>query len=247
MCLCASGNYILNDAWDATSDRLHPTKQFRPIANASIDRKIAITIGIALLSGTVAAAFLWLPAFGGLLVAYLGLSLVYTAWVKGLLIYDAVLLAALYSGRLVMGAVVANVAISSWLLTFATMFFFSLTLAKRYSELVAISSNGLTASPGRAYALRDQQLILALGPSMGMVSILVLALYITETAYSVQLYSQPAFLWASVLIICLWLIYVWSQAHSGQLTTEPVEFALTDRTSLLMAVALALTVFISKW
>src|SRR5262245_23948897 len=30
-CLAASGTYLFNDALDAHADRLHPTKQFRPV------------------------------------------------------------------------------------------------------------------------------------------------------------------------------------------------------------------------
>src|SRR5262245_30363899 len=43
-CLAASGTYFFNDALDAHADRLHPTKQFRPVAAGHISERLAKVI-----------------------------------------------------------------------------------------------------------------------------------------------------------------------------------------------------------
>ena len=47
-CVAASGTYCMNDAIDAPSDRLHPTKRFRPVAVGTVPVGLAISVGAAL-------------------------------------------------------------------------------------------------------------------------------------------------------------------------------------------------------
>ena len=47
-CLAASGTYFFNDALDAHADRLHPTKQFRPVAAGHISERLAKVIAVIL-------------------------------------------------------------------------------------------------------------------------------------------------------------------------------------------------------
>src|SRR5688572_3714617 len=57
-CLAASGTYYLNDAADVEADRLHPKKQFRPIAAGEISLPLARAIGISAIIASVLAALL---------------------------------------------------------------------------------------------------------------------------------------------------------------------------------------------
>jgi 4-hydroxybenzoate polyprenyltransferase len=55
-CLIASSNYVLNELLDAPSDRLHPTKQFRPVARGQVSLSAAIVQWIALMIAGLALA-----------------------------------------------------------------------------------------------------------------------------------------------------------------------------------------------
>jgi hypothetical protein len=57
-CLAASGVYFLNDAVDVRSDRLHPTKRFRPIAAGVVPLPLALVIALVLLASAVGSAAL---------------------------------------------------------------------------------------------------------------------------------------------------------------------------------------------
>src|SRR5258707_409097 len=50
--LAASGTYLMNDAADVESDRAHPTKRNRPIADGTVPVRVAwIAGGVLLLAG----------------------------------------------------------------------------------------------------------------------------------------------------------------------------------------------------
>ena len=53
------------------------------------------------------------------------------------------------------------------------------------------------------------------------------------------LYHQPRLLWLIVPLLILWLCRVWLLASRGELNEDPVVFALTDRMSLVIGVAVA--------
>jgi 4-hydroxybenzoate polyprenyltransferase len=55
----------------------------------------------------------------------------------------------------------------------------------------------------------------------------------------VKLYRQPRLLWLIVPLMILWLNRVWLLASRGDLDEDPVAFALTDRMSQLIGIAVA--------
>jgi len=55
----------------------------------------------------------------------------------------------------------------------------------------------------------------------------------------VKLYREPKFLWLIMPLMLLWLSRVWLLASRGELSEDPVVFALTDRLSLLIGLAVA--------
>lgn len=84
-CLLTSGVYIFNDLRDASEDRLHPIKQFRPIASRKVSPMAALVF-MFLLYGMSAFCFsfihvsnnqIWLLSGG-----YILLNLAYTLWLE---------------------------------------------------------------------------------------------------------------------------------------------------------------------
>jgi hypothetical protein len=57
------------------------------------------------------------------------------------------------------------------------------------------------------------------------------------------LYRHPSTLWLIVPLIILWISRIWLLASRGELNEDPVVFALTDRLSLLIGVAVAAVAF----
>jgi 4-hydroxybenzoate polyprenyltransferase len=126
--LCASAVYILNDLIDLDADRRHLVKCKRPFASGAIPLAhgaAAILLLLVLAFGGALAASV---PFAGVLAAYFLLTLAYSLKLKRKLIVDVVVLASLYTIRVIAGAVVIGVPVSEWLLAFS-MFIFTCLLS----------------------------------------------------------------------------------------------------------------------
>lgn len=143
-CLTSSAVYIVNDIFDIEEDRLHPVKKFRPIPAGKIDVKFAVVAAVLL--GLLTAFILSLLNFYFFLVVlgYAVLNFFYSLALKHMVIVDILTIAGGFMLRVLGGAFVISVSVSSWLIL--TTLFISLFLAimKRRSELGML----LEDSPG---------------------------------------------------------------------------------------------------
>ena len=206
--LCASSVYLLNDLLDLEADRLHPRKRLRPFASGELSPWIGIFfIPLLLITSFLTALTLsiWFVVTLGI---YYVLTLSYSLYLKRIPLIDVVLLAMLYTLRLIAGIASVHVPISPWLFAFALFFFLSLALVKRSSELTMMQKENLESSLGRGYRPDDLELLTMMGISSGFLSVLVLALYIHSEDVSV-LYAQPMFLWLICPFFLYWIGRIW--------------------------------------
>jgi 4-hydroxybenzoate polyprenyltransferase len=236
--LCASGVYLLNDLLDLPSDRLHPRKRLRPFAAGTLSLLKGALLAPLLAVAGLALAWWAEPRFALVLAAYYGLTLAYSLRLKRVVMLDVIVLAALYTVRIIGGTVVIAAALSFWLLAFSMFIFLSLALLKRHTELSAMLAAGRTDAAGRGYAVEDLPLLQSLGASSGYMAVLVLALYI-NSAESIALYGRPQVLWLLCPLILYWVSRAWVIAHRGAMDDDPVVFAATDRVSQLVALLCA--------
>lgn len=239
--LCASSVYLLNDMLDLRDDRHHPRKRARPFASGRLSIQSGLMVFPLLLAAAFALAWWRLPpAFLAVLVTYFVLTVAYSMALKRRMVIDVITLAALYTLRIIAGAVALSVPLSFWLLAFSMFIFLSLALVKRYAELFQLRTAGGDAlARGRGYFTDDLQMIAALGAASGYMSVMVLALYINDER-TTQLYRQPEFIWLACPLLLTWISRVWMLAHRGQMNEDPVIFAMEDRLSLLIGALLAL-------
>ncbi len=113
--LLASAVYLFNDLLDRERDRLHPKKRFRPIAAGTLSPMVAGVAALVLAAGSVGLAFWLAPRFGIVALAYLVLQVLYSTWLKHVVLLDVFAIAAGFVLRVVAGAVVIAVPISNWL------------------------------------------------------------------------------------------------------------------------------------
>lgn len=229
---CASSVYLLNDLLDLPDDRQHPTKRDRPLAAGALPILHALFL-IPLLLVSAFALALWKlpPLFSGVLAAYYVLTLVYSLWLKRIVMLDVVTLAILYTTRVIAGAAAMSLVATFWILAFCMFIFLSLAFVKRYTELHDARRKGKKEkSAGRGYYPADFELLASLGGASGYLSVLVLALYINE-ASTATLYQSPVWMWAACPLLLYWLSRVWLLAHRGQMHDDPIVFALRDRVS----------------
>lgn len=244
-CLCASAVYVLNDLFDLDSDRAHARKRKRPFASGDVRVVDGVLVAPLLL---ILAFLLAIPVgttFVFWLLIYLLVTTAYTFGLKRLILIDCVVLAVLYTLRIIAGAAAANLPLSFWLLAFGVFLFLSLAFVKRYAELSAHSDAGVVQAPGRGYVTSDAPLVKSLGITAGYAAVVVLALYLNSDAV-IKLYASPNFLWCAVLVMLFWVSWIWMIAHRGLMHDDPVLFALRDRVSLSSGVAMAVIVFLAS-
>jgi 4-hydroxybenzoate polyprenyltransferase len=232
----ASSVYTLNDWFDLDEDQKHPTKRLRPLASGAITKSQAAGLIGALVATSGAVAW-WLGSldFAAYLLLYLAVNVLYSLKGKKLLGLDAVCLALLYTLRLLAGGAAVDIPVSFWLMTFSSFFFLSLALLKRTSELV--QSGSVAGSHSRAYAVGDIEVIVSLGTAASLVSGLVLLLYLNSPAVA-ALYPHPERLWFVLPVLFYWKLRVWILARRGEISQDPVSYALRDRvTWALIAVS----------
>ncbi|HJU40284.1 MAG TPA: hypothetical protein VJ724_11975, partial [Tahibacter sp.] len=172
---------------------------------------------------------------------YYALTLAYSLHLKRVVMLDVVVLAALYTVRIIGGAAAIGGGLSFWLLAFSMFLFLSLAMLKRYTELAALQNGPTNKASGRGYTVDDVPLIQSLGGSSGYLSVLVLALYINSTA-SEALYHRPQILWLLCPLLLYWISRVWLVAHRGGMHDDPVVFALVDTVSRIVLVLCAIVV-----
>jgi len=239
--MTASAIYVLNDALDVDSDRLDPEKCERPFAAGSVSLPLGLALIPALLAIAVAVSWALPAAAKWSLVAYAAGALAYNLGIKKCLWLDVTLLAALYALRVIAGAFAANIDPSPWLVGFSLFVFFSLAALKRYAELMRTEHAQL---PGRAYQREDGSLVANFGVAAALAATVVLALYVNGSDVA-QMYTHPQILWALGPIVLTWLARLWTLAHRGQLSLDPVLYALRDLTSWISALALLVCVWLA--
>ena len=239
--LCASSVYILNDLLDLRDDRHHARKRSRPFASGKLSIQSGLIAFPALLITAFTLARWQLPlAFTTGMVVYYVLTLAYSLSIKRRMVVDVITLAALYTLRIVIGAVALDIPLSFWLLGFSMFIFLSLAFVKRYAELFQVHAAGTRGKArGRGYFSDDLQMIGSLGAASGYMAVMVLALYIND-ARTTQLYTRPELIWFACPLLLTWISRVWMLAHRGRMNEDPIIFAVRDRTSLGIVGLLAL-------
>ena len=235
--LCASGGYVFNDLLDIEADRAHPTKRARPFASGALPVALGPVLLIGLLVASFWLAFWMLPlGFMVMLALYFVGTLSYSLFFKRQMLLDVLVLAGLYTHRILSGGVATGVTVSAWLLGFSMFLFTSLAFVKRYVELRRTTGNEKIKN--RGYVRSDLEIVTGMGTASGYIAALVFMLYVESGAVRAN-YRAPTLLWLVLPILLYWLGRIWLLAGRDQMQDDPVKFALKDSHSLACACAIA--------
>lgn len=240
---CASAIYLLNDIVDLHADRAHLRKRSRPFSSGNLP----LTVGFFLIP-TLSIAGLLIASLVNLqfllcLVFYIFVTSIYSFHLKSIILLDVVVLALLYTFRVLAGAWAVNVAASFWLIAFSMLIFFSLALIKRCAELESLKKQNRRYVKGRDYRVVDLAQLTGLGTASGIGAVIILSLYINspETA---QHYKRAQMLWPLCPALLYWICRMWVKTGRGEMHDDPIVYAAKDKTSWLVAlVVLIIFVF----
>jgi 4-hydroxybenzoate polyprenyltransferase len=252
--LTASATYIVNDLLDLEADRHHARKRRRPFASGDLSPFIGVATIVVFLALSLALALLLPRVFAALspqltldnpwgfldwLILYAISTTAYSLRLKRMVMVDVIVLAGLYTIRMLAGCAAEGVSISPWLSAFCVFFFLSLAFVKRFAELESMRlRNPDTAAitvKGRGYRVSDLEQLRSFGTSSGYASVIVFVFYI-QNEVAKSLYAHHTRLWLLFPVLLLWLNRLWLLASRGELHEDPVVYALTDKRSLMLGV-----------
>jgi len=231
--LCASSVYLLNDLVDLPADRVHPRKCMRPLASGEMPIIHGVLLIPVLLIVAVLIALLLPSQFLLTLGIYYVFTLAYSMWFKLVVILDVIILAGLYTMRVLAGAAAVSIVPSFWLLAFSMFVFLSLAMLKRFTELLEVSGENKQSNQVRGYYTEDLELLKSMGVASGYLGVLVLALYINSPDVAVH-YTNPQVIWLLCPLLLYWMSRTWLVATRNKMHDDPVVFAARDKVSRLV-------------
>ncbi len=240
--MIASAFYILNDVFDIENDRNHHSKKHRAFASGSLSIFQGFFIFcVLIIFGIVFSSGLSEP-FQQCLMLYAFSTFAYSKYLKKIPIIDIFTLSYLYLLRLISGGVLIGISISNWLLTFSVFFFLFLAAVKRWIELKKLKTNLV---PGRGYQFSDISFVSQLSYFSGLISVLVICLYI-ESQQAQNLIDETKIFWFIPGILLYWILDTLFKVERDEVDDDPVKYALQSKTSYLSLLGFIAVILVTK-
>jgi 4-hydroxybenzoate polyprenyltransferase len=236
-CALSGGVYVLNDLFDADRDRKHPIKARRPIASRRLGTVAALTAAVLLLCGSLMEGFVLSPPYGAVLLIYVALNLVYSLWLKEVVILDVMVIASGFVLRAVGGALVIDVTISTWLILCTILLSLFLALCKRRQELESLQGAHEHRAILREYSTEflDQMISVVTASTLIAYMFYTVSPEVEDKLGTHHLYLTVPFVLYGIF---RYLYLVHRKGEGG----NPAQALLTDRPLLLCVGLWALTV-----
>ena len=139
-CIFSSSTYLLNDVFDIERDKLHPFKKKRPIASGLIPIPLAVGVSLMMIVIFLPFAYKLSPAFFFASLTYLVMQLVYSSYLKQIILIDVLVIAAGFVLRVYGGVWAIDAHLNVWFLLSVISFALFLAIGKRRSERTLMES-----------------------------------------------------------------------------------------------------------
>jgi 4-hydroxybenzoate polyprenyltransferase len=167
----SSAVYLGNDIRDRESDRVHPTKRFRPIASGALPASLAGVLAMVFAASGFAIAIRIGSLFTYVLAFYIATNIVYSLGAKRIVIVDVILVSLGFVLRAVAGAAAVEVAASSWIIVCTLELAMLIVIGKRRVDLhTAEQSNTRHLLPTEWYTLPFLDLLMAVSAGASIVT-----------------------------------------------------------------------------
>ena len=228
-CLASSAVYIMNDLADIEKDRLHPRKKLRPLAAGTLSLTVALIAAVVLAVAALGVALAVNPWVGLVTAGYLAQNVLYSFWLKNVVIVDVMVLALGFLLRVVAGSIVVQVTnFSPWLYVCVTLLALFLGFGKRRHELTLLEDG----ASGHRASLSEYNLPL-LDQIIGVVTT---STFIAYTLYGIEaqtaLANDGRMLLTTPFVFYFIARYLYL-IHVKKLGGAPDELLFQDRSLLL--------------
>lgn len=223
LCALSSLVYLVNDLADMDRDRQHPKKRHRPLASGKLKPNVAIAAVLLLLVVAAPLSFLLHWQFGLMAVIYLASNLLYSFWLKNVVLIDVLIVALGYLLRVSAGAVLVASAISPWLYICMTLLALFIGFGKRRGELLLVGSE-----PGNTRKVLEEYTLPFLDELINLVATATIVTYSFYTFSAENLPENHAMMFTIPFVLYgvfryLYLIHIKGEGGA------PDELVMVDR------------------
>ncbi len=221
--LLSSVVYIVNDINDIENDKRHPQKRLRPIASGKISIKNGIIYAafLAVLSCVCAYFACRENPFSVIfLITYFVINFMYSFGLKNYPIIDVAILASGFLLRLLFGASIVNIEVSSWLYLTVLSLSFYLGLGKRRNELKRQSDTSRKVLKYYSYEFLDKMMYMFMA-----IALVFYSLWCADPM-TVSNLDPSRIVWTVPVIILILMRY--SYIVEGDSDGDPAEVVLHD-------------------
>lgn len=243
-CMVAGSIYLINDLVDIEKDRAHPKKRNRPLASGRLSPTVAKVAAAVFLCVAIPSAFaldaIWVSwegnaqpwwhqiDFGVVLLSYMVIQgILYSYYLKNVVLLDVFTIAAGFVLRAVAGAMVLDIQITEWLLVCMGLLSLFLAFAKRRAELVLLEGGA-----GEHRKILQEYSLPMLDQMMSIVTAAIIVAYTffttssptlpkTHGGFSVMLFTVPLVVYA----IFRYLYLIYKKGGGG----NPADIVIGDR------------------
>lgn len=232
-CFCSSFIYIINDIKDIEQDKLHDRKKNRPLASGKIKKRAAMIISMFMLVLSLSINYMISGNLFNLsnyfLIAYIIINILYTFYLKRIVIIDVLLLSLGFILRIYYGASLLDIVVSDFL--FLTIFSASLflSLGKRKKELIKNADVRINLKKYNKNFLDSFQNI------MLTLTLVFYALWAKEQSNSLMIYT----------VLFLTAIFMrYSLLVESQDEGDPTTVFYSDKTLMILSLLYGIMMFI---
>ncbi|MBI5374457.1 MAG: decaprenyl-phosphate phosphoribosyltransferase [Candidatus Schekmanbacteria bacterium] len=140
-CFLSSSIYIFNDLLDLENDRNHPLKKERPLPAGLISVTNAAIFGVCIAVSVLVLSYMLHKTFFNICLIYFITFILYSLFLKHIVILDVLVISCGFVMRAIAGAVVIDVRYSPWFIICTFLLSLFLALAKRRHELLLLNEN----------------------------------------------------------------------------------------------------------
>lgn len=236
--LMASTVYILNDYVDIQRDKLHPTKQNRPLASGKVSKSQAQILFVILLISSLGISFLVSYKLTIILAIYFVVNVLYSLRLKHEAIVDITIIATGFLLRIFAGSIPFEIVVSKWLIIMIFLSAMFIGIAKRRGELI-LENDGATRKSLEGYNLQFVDIAMVM---MAAVTIVCYIMYTVSEDVVARIGSDDIYMTTFFVIIGI-LRYL-QQTIVFTKTEAPTKVFLKDR---FIQVCIVLWIIVFGW
>ncbi|MFM9825180.1 decaprenyl-phosphate phosphoribosyltransferase [Flavobacterium sp.] len=219
----ASGIYIINDYFDLNEDQKHPEKCKRPLASGAIKVKIAFLIMLILMIISLGLANLISTNLFLILILYILLNILYSKWLKHIVILDVNIIAIGFILRVFAGTVVSGITASIWILLMTYLLALFLAIAKRRTDVVLAQNGQQVRKNIDGYNLAFIDTVMAI-----LTSIIVVCYIFYCISPEIQFQYHSKLLYISIIFVLNGLVRYLKLAIVDNSSYSPTKLVLKD-------------------